>query len=310
MPRRISPIALSVLTAIVALALPQSTAEAASTDRPSRPNIVIILADDLGFSDVGCYGSEIATPNIDRLAANGIRFNQFYNCARCCPTRASILTGLYPHQTGVGHMLGAWNHPAYSGGINEKCATIAELLRTGGYRTYHVGKWHVGGVGKGDNRNHPMNRGFDHARGTGGGGSFFDLAPIYFDLKPVEWEPGEYATDAFTDGAVGFIDDHRREHAGKPFFLNVCYTAPHFPLHAKPEDIEKYVGKYLGGWDQLRARRYQKQQELGLLLAENCRLSPRDLIAQAWEDVSESDRQEWDRRMAVHAAMVDCMDQG
>ncbi|HET6327794.1 MAG TPA: sulfatase-like hydrolase/transferase, partial [Planctomycetaceae bacterium] len=127
----------------------------------TRPNIVMIVADDLGFSDLGCYGSEVSTLELNRLAANGLRFKQFYNCARCCPSRASILTGLYPHEAGVGHMLEQWHPPGYTHGLNEECATIAELLRTGGYRTYHVGKWHVGGVGQKDPRNHPINRGFD-----------------------------------------------------------------------------------------------------------------------------------------------------
>lgn len=272
--------------------------------------MVLILADDLGYSDLGCYGSEIPTPNLDRLAGNGVRFSQFYNGARCCPTRAAVLTGLYAHQAGVGHMTGAWNRPGYAGGLNERCATIAEILRTGGYRSYHVGKWHVGGVGKGDSRNHPINRGFDRARGTGGGGNFFKVDPVYRDLETVPWEQGKYATDVFTDWAVELIQEHQREQAERPFFLNVCYTAPHFPLHAKPKDIEKHVGKYRGGWDELRAARFRKQQELGILNSAFCALSPRDPVAKPWEEVSNAERDEWDRRMAVHAAMVDCMDQG
>lgn len=136
-----------------------------------RPNIVIILADDMGFSDIGCYGSEIATPNLDRLAKEGLRFTQFYNAARCCPTRAALLTGLYPHQAGVGHMLENWRPPSYSNGLIGPTMTIAELLRKGGYRTYHAGKWHVGGLGRNDARNHPMNRGFDRVYGSGGEGT-------------------------------------------------------------------------------------------------------------------------------------------
>jgi arylsulfatase len=275
----------------------------------ARPNILLILADDMGFSDLGCYGSEIATPNLDRLAAGGLRFTQFYNAARCCPTRAALLTGVYPHQAGVGHMLGNWRPPAYSNGLGESCSTIAELLRTGSYRTYHVGKWHVGGLGRGDARNHPMNRGFDHAYGSGGGGNYFALRPLYRERDNVE--PGDdfYATDAFSAAAVEFLERHGRDHAGPPFFLHLCYTAPHFPLHAKPEDIARYRGKYRDGWDALRARRYARQEALGII-DEAWALSPRDPAARSWNDVPEAERDEWDLRMAVYAAMIDCMDQG
>ncbi len=274
-----------------------------------KPNIVLILADDLGFSDIGCYGSEIATPNLDRLAKNGLRFRQFYNAARCCPTRASLLTGLYPHQAGVGHMLERWHPPGYTTGLNEHCATIAELLHQAGYRTYHIGKWHVGSVAKGTDRNHPMNRGFDHAHGTAGGGNYFALKPLYEDRQPIEPGPDFYATDAFTDWAVERIEEHGRNHAGEPFFLHLCYTAPHFPLHARPQDIEHHRGNYRDGWDALCAHRYARQKELGVI-SESCPLSPRDPVARAWTDVSEADRSEWDLRMSVYSAMIDCMDRG
>jgi arylsulfatase A-like enzyme len=274
-----------------------------------KPNIVIILADDLGFSDIGCYGSEIATPNLDRLAMHGLRFTQFYNSARCCPTRAALLTGLYPHQAGVGHMLEHWHAPGYTSGLNEHCATIAELLRQGGYRTYHVGKWHVGGLGKGDDRNHPMNRGFDHARGTGGGGNYFALKPLYADRESIEPGPDFYATDAFADWAVKLIDDHGRKHADTPFFLHLCFTAPHFPLHARPADIAKHRGNYRDGWDVLREHRYARQKEIGVI-PDRCLLSPRDPIARPWAGLSQPERDEWDLRMAVYSAMIDCMDRG
>jgi len=280
---------------------------------PKRPNIVLILADDLGFSDLGCYGSNVATPNLDALAAGGLRFTQFYNAARCCPTRAALLTGLYPHQAGVGHMLGDWSKfgVAYSAGLNEHSATIAELLRAAGYRNYHVGKWHVGGVGgkQPDARNHPMNRGFDRAYGTGGGGDYFQPKQLYLDREAAAVGGDYYVTDAFSEYAVKFLDEHQRGHAGQPFFLHLCYTAPHFPLHAKPEDIAKYRGKFLHGWDEERARRFAKQQQLGMF-GQETKLSPRDPVARAWADVPEAERAEWDLRMAVHAAMIDCMDQG
>ncbi len=292
---------------LILLAIPQPVAPA---EPARRPNIVLILADDLGFSDLGCYGSEIATPNLDRLAAGGLRFTQFYNAARCCPTRAALLTGLYPHQAGVGHMLQDWKQPGYTNGLNESCATIAELLRDAGYRTYHVGKWHVGGVGaKQDGRNHPMQRGFDRAYGSGGGGNYFALRPLYLDRHSLQ--PGDdfYATDAFTDYAVRFLDEHGRSHRDRPFFLHLCYTAPHFPLHAKPQDIAKYRGKYREGWDALRARRFARQKALGLIDPQ-AKLSPRDPVARAWTDVPREEQDEWDLRMAVYAAMIDCLDQG
>ncbi|MBX7075375.1 MAG: arylsulfatase [Pirellulales bacterium] len=296
-----------LLCTLIWLALVGAAAQAAD---PPRPNIVLILADDLGYSDLGCFGSEIATPNLDRLADGGIRLTQFYNCARCCPTRAAVLTGLYPHQAGVGHMLQDWREPSYTSGIGENTATIAELLRAAGYRTYHVGKWHVGGVGNGPpGRNHPMRRGFDRAFGTGGGGGYFDLTPLYLDSEAVEPPADFYVTDAFTEHAVEFIGEHARRGERQPFFMHLCYTAPHFPLHAKPTDIAKYQDRYAAGWDALRGARLAKQRELGIV-DPRWRLSPRDPVAQAWEAVPQPERDEWSRRMAVHAAMIDCMDQG
>jgi arylsulfatase len=296
--------------AFLAVVVPPGRNPAAVAEAPARPNILLILADDLGFSDLGCYGSEVATPNLDRLAADGLRFTRFYNAARCCPTRAALLTGLYPHQAGVGHMLGNWHPPGYTDGLNDRCATIAELLHDAGYRTYHVGKWHVGGVGgKKPGRNHPLNRGFDRAYGSGGGGNYFALRPLYLDRDAVP--PGDdfYATDAFSDYAVQFLEGHGRDHPGQPFFVHLCYTAPHFPLHARPEDVARYRGRYRGGWDALRRHRFARQQELGLL-PRDARLSPRDPVARAWADVPPAARDEWDLRMAVYAAMIDRMDQG
>jgi arylsulfatase len=273
-----------------------------------RPNVLLILADDLGFSDLGCYGSEIATPNLDALAQRGLRFTQFYNAARCCPTRAALLTGLYPHQAGVGHMLQNWQPPGYTTGLNDHCATIAELLHTAGYRTYHVGKWHVGG-GPPDAKNFPLNRGFDRTYNTGGGGNYFAPKPVFLDRQTLQTGDDYYITDALSAQAVQFLEEHGRQHADRPFFLHICYTAPHFPLHAKPADIARYRGRYRDGWDSLRQRRFARQKELGLL-PRDIQLSPRDPVARAWSDVPEAERDEWDLRMAVYAAMIDCMDQG
>jgi arylsulfatase A-like enzyme len=297
----------AVSGAVMALAVLTGTSPIKERPVHSQPNIVMIVADDLGFSDLGCYGSEVNTPELDRLAANGLRFRQFYNCARCCPSRASILTGLYPHEAGVGHMLEDWHPPGYTHGLNEECATIGELLRAGGYRTYHVGKWHVGGVGQKDPRNHPVNRGFDHAHGTGGGGNYFNLHPLYDDLKPVQPGPGFYATDAFADWGIEMIRRHQRESAGRPFFLHLCFTAPHFPLQAHPPDIARHRGQYKIGWDELRKHRFERQKALGLV-DPHWNLSPRDPIARAWDDTPEIDRDEWDLRMSVYAGMIGCLD--
>lgn len=285
---------------------PAGSPAAAGTRRP--PNVLLILADDMGYSDLGSYGSEIRTPNLDRLAKNGLRFTQFYNAARCCPTRASLLTGLYPHQAGVGHMLGNWRPPAYTNGLNDRCVTVADLLREAGYRTYQVGKWHVGGMGaRAGGGNFPLDRGFDRFYGTAGGGNYFAPRPLFLDRKPVQPGEGYYLTDALSDQAVRFLQEHGRDHAAQPFFLHLCYTAPHFPLHARPEDIARYRGKYRDGWDAVRQRRFARQKELGIV-DRRWKLSPRDPVAQPWSETK--DREEWDLRMAVHAAMVDCMDQG
>ena len=212
-----------------------------------RPNIVVIVADDLGYSDLGCYGSEIKTPNLDRLAAGGLRFTQFYNTGRCCPTRASLLTGLYPHQAGVGHMVNNLGKPAYQGYLNDRCVTIGEVLGGAGYSTLLCGKWHVG-----EERGHwPVDRGFARSYAlVSGGTNYWRLDPNRILARdderiqpPAEW----YVTDAITENAVGYLD----EAAGseRPFALYLAYTAPHWPLHAHESDIAKYRGKYMDGWD-------------------------------------------------------------
>jgi arylsulfatase len=270
-----------------------------------RPNILVIMADDMGFSDIGCYGSEIQTPNLDGLAARGMRFTQFYNTARCCPTRASLLTGLYPHQAGVGHMVEDKGLEGYRGRLNNRCVTIAEVLRQGGYRTLMAGKWHIG-----EKRPHwPCDRGFDRYWGLiSGASNYWRLEPgcqMASDNEPTRPE-GEkfYMTDAFTDHALAFLD---QDGSGeKPFFMYVAYTSPHWPLHAWPEDIAKYKGKYMDGWDALRERRRQRQIEMGLV-DRRWPLTPRDGRAPPWADVK--DKEAMDLRMAVYAAQIDRMDQ-
>ncbi len=274
-----------------------------------RPNIILIMCDDMGFSDIGCYGSEIPTPNIDRLAREGMRFTQFYNGARCCPTRASLLTGLYAHQAGIGHMvrnLEAQLGPAYRGYLNERCVTIAEALRPAGYRTLMVGKWHVG-----EERPHwPLDRGFEHYYGLiSGASNYWKLdanRKMARDNEPiVPQEENFYMTDAFTENALKFLDAYGR--SDKPFFLYLAYTAPHWPLHAWPEDIAKHKGRYAIGWDELRQRRYRRQIELGIINPD-WKLSPRDPRAPAWQDAK--NKQWLDMRMAVYAAQITRMDQG
>jgi len=300
-------LALGLVIASVILPAPPASCAAETGPRPSHPpppNIVLIMADDMGFSDLGCYGAEIATPNLDRLAAEGLRFTQFYNTARCCPTRAALLTGLYPHQAGVGHMVNDRGFPGYQGYLNDRCVTIGEVLRTAGYRTYLSGKWHVG-----ERRPHwPVDRGFDSSYSlVSGGTNYFRLDPgrtLVRDDQSIQPPKDWYITDAITENAVTFIRQHDRS---RPFFLYAAYTAPHWPLHAHPEDLSRYRGKYRGGWDQLRECRLRRMLELGLL-PEGTPLSPRDSKVPAWDEARDQD--DLDLRMAVYAAQIDRMDQG
>jgi len=278
-----------------------------------RPNIVLIMADDMGYSDLGCYGGEIQTPNLDKLAAKGLRFTQFYNAARCCPTRASLMTGLYPHQTDMGWMTAAnLGNVGYRGDLNNKCVTIAEVLKQEGYSTYMTGKWHLTYDRYLDGPKHswPCQRGFDHFYGTlSGSGSYFYPETLTRDNTRIEAPTEGYYTDAISDKAVQFITEHCQLNSGKPFFLYVAYTCPHWPLHAKPQDIEKYKGSYLEGWDAVRAERYKRMIEMGIL-DKAWPITPRDENVEPWDKVEPAERQVWDLRMAVYAAQIDCMDQG
>ena len=274
-------------------------------EAPPRPNILLVMVDDMGFSDIGCYGSEIDTPNLDRLAANGLRFTQFYNAARCCPTRAALLTGLYPHQAGVGHMTGDWHLPAYRGCLNDRCVTIAQALRPAGYHTMIVGKWHVGG----EPGHWPLDRGFDRFYGSpeGGGHYFRMLRNRHLVLDDQVIVPGEgwYSTDAFTEYAIKFVESAVQ--LKKPFFCYLAYFAPHYPLQALAPDIERYLGKYRTGWAQVRAERYRRQLEMGII-PRNCKLSPADARVPEWQTLRR--QPEMDRRMAVYAAQIHRVDQG
>ena len=296
------------MTLLLGLAMAASLGPAprAHADQPPRPNIVLIMADDMGFSDLACFGSEISTPNLDRLAASGLRFTQFYNTARCCPTRAALLTGLYQHQAGIGHMVSDRGSPAYRGFLNDRCVTIAEALGAGGYATLMSGKWHVG-----ERRPHwPRDRGFDRYFGLiSGGSNYFRLdrgRQMARDDDPFVPESADfYMTDAFSDHAVAFVDEYGGK--AKPFFLYVAYTAPHWPLHAWPEDIAKYRGGYAKGWDALRRERRQRMIDMGIVDAK-WPLTPRDAQAPAWKNAEDQD--DLDLRMSVYAAQIDRMDQG
>jgi arylsulfatase len=271
-----------------------------------KPNIVVILADDLGFSDLGCYGSEIRTPNLDALAAKGVRFTQFYNTARCCPTRAALLSGLYPHQAGIGHMVDDRKLPGYQGDLNRNSVTLAEVLRPAGYRTLMCGKWHVTRDLK-NNYNWPLQRGFDRYYGIiTGGSNYFHPNTLTRDNTPIEAEGDAYhLTDALAEQAVRYVAEYGGQQ--KPFLLYLAFTAPHWPLHAWERDIAACRGRYREGWDALRRERHRRQIELGVVNPK-WPLTPRDARVAAWADTPD---QEWhQRRMEVYAAQIEQLDRG
>jgi arylsulfatase len=301
----------------VAIALLLSLSLFAQKSSAARPNIIVILADDVGYCDIGCYGSEIHTPNLDALAAEGLRFTQFYNTARCCPSRACLLTGLYPHQAGVGHMVDdpKKDLDGYAGDLNDRCVTIAQVLQPAGYSTYAIGKWHVTKeiTPKGPKSNWPIQRGFEHYYGTIiGAGSFFDPGMLTRDNTPISpfvdplYKPAGtyYYTDAIADNACRFIGDHHQAQADKPFFMYVAFTSAHWPMQALEKDIAKYKGKYDQGYEPIRQARFEREKRLGLI-DPNWQLSPQ---AGHWENVK---NKAWEARcMEVYAAMLDDMDQG
>ncbi len=280
-----------------------------------KPNIIVILADDIGYSDLGSYGSEINTPNLDRLAAGGMRFTHFYNTARCSPSRASLLTGFYPHQAAMGHLATRplWDEPGYLDDLNRNTATLAEVLKGAGYSTYMTGKWHLMGMNASnlpgetatDKSNWPLQRGFERFFGNlSGSCSYWDPFTLISNNNFIAPGEGFYYTDAISDTAVKYIMEHPD---GKPFFFYVAYYSAHWPLHAPEEAIAKYDGVYDIGWDSLRVQRYNRQKELGMI-TENHRLTDRPETINAWAD---EPMKEWQsRRMETYAAMIDIMDQG
>ncbi len=290
-----------------------------SSDTPigSKPNIIIIMADDMGYSDLGSYGSEIETPNLDRLAANGLKFTQFYNAGRCSPSRASLLTGLYPHKAGV-----AWlttepkgnTAPGYRGNLNNKSVTIPEVLKTVGYTNYMSGKWHVTEKKQMESPtprpSWPNQRGFDQFFGTINGlADFFIPVDLKRNNTSASFPKDFYYTDAISDTAGSFITNHVDSKTEEPFFMYVAYTAPHFPLQAKPQDIAKYEKMYFKGWNVIRKQRFEKMKRLGLVDADMS-LPELDSEIMPWEQLDDEKKKEMAMRMAVYAAQVDCMDQG
>ncbi|HOC56135.1 MAG TPA: arylsulfatase [Verrucomicrobiota bacterium] len=301
---------LPVFTSLVSLLLPLGAHSAVAATAGPRPNIAVILVDDMGFSDLGCYGSEIPTPNLDKLAARGLRFTQFYNTGRCCPTRASLLTGLYPHQAGVGHMVTDRKQPGYRGNLNDRCVTIAEVLRGAGYRTAMAGKWHVTRYTEptveAEKANWPRQRGFDHYFGViKGTANYFRPDSLARENEHIQPPPdGFYTTDAFVDNAIKFIDDGDKS---KPFFLYLAFNAPHFPLMAPAEEIAKFRGKYRVGWDKLRERRHARQIELGIV-DKAWPMAPRPPEVNPWESLTPAQQDRFDHIMAIYAAVVTRMD--
>ncbi len=311
---------LSSLSGAGSLAAPPQTSARPGQRASARPNIVLILADDLGYSDLGCFGSEIHTRHLDRLAASGVRFSQFYSAARCCPSRSCLLSGLYPHQTGMGFMLGKARPdlpPGYLGQLNNRFVMLPQVMRNAGYATLMAGKWHLGEPG-------PIERGFDEFYGFASGyESFWDESRY---RRQPEGRPKRsygskfYATDALTDHALDLAAGARRAH--RPFFLYLAYNAPHFPLHAPKKLIDKYATVYEKGWDAIREARFNRMKKIGLVKPA-WQFTPRSTIppnrvvtAETWEnkpnpawDAVEPDRRaDLVRRMATYAAMVEIMD--
>ena len=282
-------------------------------NQDSRPNIVVMMVDDMGLSDIGPYGSEIPTPNLDALAAGGVRLSQFYNTGRCCPTRASLLTGLYSHQAGIGWMTTDQGTPGYLGRLSDDCVTIAEVLRQAGYFTAMTGKWHVGH----DKGGTPKDRGFDRSLNLPAGGLHFSnqtgskgnmklfLGGEEIAKDDPMFSPPWYGTDLWVRQGFKFIDEAARE--GKPFFWYCAHVAPHFPCMAPEATIAKYRGKYMKGWDQLRVDRHTRQMESGLI-DPSWKMEPRPDAIPAWDSLSHTQQVRYDDMMAIYAAMIEEID--
>jgi arylsulfatase len=273
-----------------------------------KPNVIVILTDDMGFSDIGCFGSEIKTPNIDKLAANGISFTHFYNTSRCSPSRVSLMTGLYPHQAGMGFLSNYnYDEAGYVDDLSKNAVTMAEVFKQAGYATYMSGKWHLNKEKSipNDRSNWPLQRGFDRFFGMLiGSGSFYDPGTLMQDNTFIAPGKDFYLTHAITDNVVRFIDENPKE---KPFFFYIAYTAAHWPLQAPENEIQKYKGVYDKGWDETRKQRFEKLKKLGII-SNKAILTERGVDIPEWKN---EPMKEWQvRRMEVYAAMIDIMDQG
>lgn len=279
--------------------------------KSQKPNIILVLVDDLGFSDIGPYGGlDIQTPNLDKLAGEGLRLKEFYNNSICAPTRASLLTGQYQHKAGVGYFNVNLGLPAYQGFLNKESLTLAEVLKTAGYSTILSGKWHVGD----DKDQWPAQRGFDKSFGfIGGASNYYEIndknkpdVQLYRNNEPFYLEKGKHLTDEITSQALGFLDEQNREQ--KPFFLYLAFNAPHWPLQAVPEDIAKYKGKYSIGWDSLRVQRYKNAVAKGVI-DKSQQIAVHDKDLQPFSKLTWDEQQYWQRRQEVYAAMIDHVDQ-
>jgi arylsulfatase A-like enzyme len=294
---------LMLLSLVAGIAFSQSNKATAK-----KPNVIVILTDDIGFSDIGCFGSEIKTPNIDKLATNGISFTHFYNTARCSPSRASLMTGLYPHQAGMG-FLSNYNfaEEGYVDDLSKKAVTMAEVFKQAGYATYMSGKWHLNKEKSipNDRSNWPLQRGFDRFFGMLiGSGSFYDPGTLMSDNTFIAPGKDFYLTHAITNNVVRFIDENPKD---KPFFFYIAYTAAHWPLQAPESEIQKYKGVYDKGWDETRKNRFEKLKKLGII-SNKAVLTARGVDIPEWKNEPMKDWQV--RRMEVYAAMIDIMDQG
>lgn len=303
---------MKVFTCVSLLLLGLSTAFAQKKSAPDqRPNIILIMVDDMGYSDIGAYGSEIKTPNLDQLASEGIRFREFYNNSICAPTRASLITGQYPHKAGVGYFNVNLGLPAYQGYLNKESLTFGEVLRSAGYSTLLSGKWHVGN----DSLAWPNQRGFDQFYGfINGASNYFDLGKygkgpgveLVENNKRINLPADKYLTDEIADHAFAFLDEQSK--TAKPFFLYLAFNAPHWPLQAHEADIAKYKGRYSMGWDSLRQERLKRQKEIGIANPTQS-IAARDNDVTPWENVPYDEKLLWERKMEIYAAMVDRVDQ-
>lgn len=318
-PSRLGSLAIAITTLVATSAsCAQRGEEPVGAERTRRPNIVLILADDLGYSDIAPYGSEIATPNLQRLAEEGLIFTDFYNQARCMPARGSLLTGLYPTQSGIGWVDSDSGLPGYTGDLAAHAVTMAEVLGAAGYGTYMSGKWHVtthtGHWGRFPERqskhNWPLQRGFDRFYGMIlGASSFFDPVTLTEGNDPLPSPgPDYYFTDAVTDRATAYIEEHVARSPDDPFFLYVAYTAPHWPLHAPEPDVARQKGRYDDGWETLHAERVSRQAQLGLW--GGAPVPPPEELVRPWADLGEREQRWYARAMEVYAAQVEIMDSG